>query len=397
MPGLIALWDFARTEDRRWVSVHDPRANDRSYPIDLRRIGDPRSYRLDEWPYTDAESRLDITDDGPLGKSVRFHRGYIFGEVPRAAFDRTPLDLSGRRPFTFVAWVKFTGRRHLVAGVWDEGGWDPYGGRRQFALFGGLFGSKGVIAHVSATGAASYPQSKAPGAQYARLKAIDGREFEDGQWVCMAMVHDPVRREVSAYLDGVRTPSSFEDPVVQDVFQHRHPSPLNPVAFDWPIYSPRSFVLKFNGYTLAESGVAEHWLQIDAERGQVVYDRSVPDPGRPIGTFRARLDVRRDGKSLLPAPLQWDARPGASATLPREVVPRVNDELVASLFRWDGDAWAAVGTELRVVLREGAPLTFGRALGLGGESLDRGSELRLSGVAVFDRVLAAEELRQISF
>ena len=56
-----------------------------------------------------------------------------------------------------MAWVKFVGKRHLVAGIWDEGGWDKDGGRRPIALFGGLFGSKGVIGHISATGAASYP------------------------------------------------------------------------------------------------------------------------------------------------------------------------------------------------------------------------------------------------
>src|SRR5688572_7291052 len=94
IPGLIALWNFERTEGQRWTSVFDPRAVDRAFPVNLRRIGDPRSYRLDDWPYQDA-GKLVIEDGGPLGKAVRFHRGHIFAEVPRAAFDRTPLDISG--------------------------------------------------------------------------------------------------------------------------------------------------------------------------------------------------------------------------------------------------------------------------------------------------------------
>jgi hypothetical protein len=34
------------------------------------------------------------------------NQGDVFGEVPRSAFDQSPLDLYGRQPFTLIAWIK---------------------------------------------------------------------------------------------------------------------------------------------------------------------------------------------------------------------------------------------------------------------------------------------------
>ena len=79
----------------------------------------------------------------------------------------------------------------MVAGIWDEGGWSKYAGSRQVALFAGLFNQKGTIAHVSATGAASFPQSSVSGSQYARLRAIDAQPFDNDQWVAMAATFNP--------------------------------------------------------------------------------------------------------------------------------------------------------------------------------------------------------------
>ena len=150
--GLVAFWDFRHAEGKTWTSYHDPEVVSQGYPVLLRRIGDAKAYTPSEWPYIDESSKLSFDTTGPFGHAINVNQGYIFAEVPRSAFDQSPLDLHGRKPFTLIAWIKFTGRRHMVAGIWDEGGWDKYGGRRQVALFGGLFGSKGVIAHISATG-----------------------------------------------------------------------------------------------------------------------------------------------------------------------------------------------------------------------------------------------------
>ena len=141
--GLVAFWDFSLMQDGRWASYHDENVVRRAFPVSLRRIGDPKSYTPGDWPYTDEKSKLMFDASGPFGHAVRFNQGYIFAEVARSEFDKSPLDIHGRQPFTLSAWTKFVGQRHLVAGIWDEGGWDKYGGRRQIALFGGLFGCLG--------------------------------------------------------------------------------------------------------------------------------------------------------------------------------------------------------------------------------------------------------------
>lgn len=394
--GLVAFWDFSLMKDGTWTSHHDKTVVDQGYPVHLRRIGDPQSYASKDWPYEDEASRLIFDSSGPFGHAVRFNKGYIFAEVSRAAFDRSPLDIHGRQPFTLIAWVKFIGKRHLVAGIWDEGGWDKYGGRRQIALFGGLFGSQGVIAHISTTGAASYPQSTIPGSQYARMRAIDGHNFENGQWVAMAMTFDPVKEQVVAYCDGVATPSKITDPVAQDVFKYRKPVSSNPFAFPWPIYSPRSFVLKYNGYSAA-SGVHEHWLQVDTEKRMVRYGCDSRDDATVHGKYRVQFDVRRDGKSLLSKPITFPAKDKTAVPLPQALKIQPGDEIVASLHVEENGGWRPIGTEIHYPIREGAPFTFGRALGLGKEPVDHGTQLFIDGVAVFNRVLTDRELRELNF
>ncbi|MHB8899353.1 MAG: hypothetical protein ACYC6Y_11450, partial [Thermoguttaceae bacterium] len=368
----------------------------RGYPIVLRRIADPDAHTPQSWPYRDENSALVRDSSGPFGNAVRFNQGYIFGEVPRKEFDQTPLDISGRRPFTLIAWVKFIGTRHLVAGIWDEGGWNKYGGRRQMALFGGLFGSRSVIAHVSATGAASYPQSTVPGSQYARCRAIDGQDFGDNQWVAMAMTCDPGRGEVVAYTNGVATPTEITDPVAGDVFRPESPTPSNPFRFPWPVYSPRAFVVKFNGYSLESSGVYEHWLEVDTVAGTLTYRRDA-GPGRLEATYRVKFDARRGARSLLKEPLFLVAENQTPVGLPKGVNLETGDRILVSLEEQKGRRWQTMGSEIDYGIREGAPFTFGRALGLGNEPIEHGTQLFLDGVAVFDRVLTADELAGLSF
>ncbi|GAB6167462.1 hypothetical protein JCM19992_34620 [Thermostilla marina] len=392
-PGLIAFWDFSHREGATWGSYYDPQVVDRSYPVYLRRIGDPKRYPPDDWPYHDEDARLTIDTSGPFGHAVRFNQGFIFGEVPRAAFDGSPLDICGSRPFTLIAWMKFVGKRHMIAGIWDEGGWKKYGGRRQIALFGGLFGSRGVIGNISATGAASYPQSTAPGSQYARCRAVDGRGFDNHRWTTVAMTFDPQSRMLTVYCNGKATPCELIDPVAADVFGDQAPPSANPYHFPWPIYSPRAFVLKFNGYDAA-SGVYEHWLQIDTVKRTVAYHRSCV-PGAAIAdSYRVRFAV--EGAGPFP-PASFEAKEGAAITLPPVLELRPGVEIVAALEVQEGGTWRRVGDEIRYPLREGAPFTFGRALGLGDEPIAHGSQLFIDGAAVFNRVLSADELKSLAF
>ena len=395
--GLVAFWDFSLMEDGRWTSHFDPRVVQRGYPVVLRKIGDAQSYTPERWPYSDEASRLRFDDSGPFGHAIRLNKGYIFAEVPRSEFDRSPLDIHGRKPFTLIAWVQFTGARHMIAGIWDEGGWNKYRGRRQVALFGGLFGSQGLTAHISTTGAASYPQSNAPGSQYARARAIDGRDFRNGQWVALAMTFEPEHDRVTAYCNGTATPLEKTDPVAQDVFRAAKPVPANPYHFPWPIYSPRAFVLKYNGYSVTTTGVWEHWLYVDTDGKTLDYGRSCPEPAKTRDEYRVVFDLRRDGHSLLAAPIVFSAANQRQASLPDSTVVQVGDEVVTSLEVRRGDSWQRVGTEICYPIREGAPFTFGRALGLGSEAIDHGTQLLLDGVAVFNRVLSEKELKALSY
>ena len=155
--GLVAFWDFQKSDDQSWQSYYDKATIDQPFPLFLRQIGDPKRYNDDQWPYNNEQAQLKVDTGGPFGHAVRFNQGYIYGEVPRTAFDKTLLDLNGQKPFTMIAWAKFMGNRHMIAGIWDEGGWNKYSGRRQAALFAGLFNQKGVIGHISSTGAAQFP------------------------------------------------------------------------------------------------------------------------------------------------------------------------------------------------------------------------------------------------
>jgi hypothetical protein len=395
--GLVAFWDFTHQQGQVWHSHYDTAVSEQSFPVFLRRIGDSLNYSPATWPYEDTTSVLRYDHNGPFGQAVRFNRGFLYGAVPRHLFDQTALDLHGKNPFTLIAWVKFVGKRHMVAGIWDEGGWHKYAGRRQVALFGGLFGQKGAIAHISATGASSYPQSTINGAQYARRRAIDGQPFEDNEWVAMAMTYDPAQGEVKAWLNGKMTPLSLTDPVEQDVYRYPAEHQTNPYRFESPIYSPRAFVLKYNGYDLEKEGISEHRLAVDLNLKQLRYLQGRGEEFDRQMRYRILFDLQRSGESILDQPLLFEAVSGQSQGLPLEIDIQQGDLVITSLERWENETWNQVGTRPERSIPEGAPFTFGRALGLASEEPEHGSELFLDGVAVFNRVLIEEELEVMSF
>lgn len=100
--GLIAFWEFSHPDNQGlWWShstVQQP-----AFPVYLRRMGDPLRYSRKTWPYTDSESALCVDTSGPFGCGMLFNRGYLYAECPRSSFDGSPLDLSGKQPFTLIA------------------------------------------------------------------------------------------------------------------------------------------------------------------------------------------------------------------------------------------------------------------------------------------------------
>ena len=394
--GLVDFWDFEKSDQQAWQSYYDSNVMEKSFPIYLRQIGDPNRYSSTNWPYNiDKKSKFTIDQSGPFKNAVRFNLGYIYGEIPRIEFDKSALDLSGNKPFTMIAWANFKGNRHLVAGIWDEGGWNKYAGRRQAALFAGLFNQKGVIAHVSSTGAASFPQSNVDGAQYARLRAIDGQEFFNNEWVAVAMTFDPEANIVKAYLNGKMTEYIVPDPVTEDVMQHDKIPPANPFVHHFPLYAPDAFQIKFNGYEFHNALIKEHRLWIDLKNKTITYDQEGSDNTQK---FRIHFDIIRDGLSILDAPIITDVHPNKSLLIPAKKPMLTDDLIMVRLEENLNNQWQQVGSTIERQIMEGAPFTFGRALGLDEDSVDHGSEeLYLDGVAVFNRVLNSNELNALSF
>ena len=393
LDGLIAFWDFEYSEDDLWFS----KGTEQKYPIFLKQIGDTMAYSVANWPHQDSLSAIKIDQTGPLGNGVRFNKGYIYGSVPRKYFHGELLDLHGRTPFTMVAWIKFIGQRHLVAGIWDEGGWLKYEGRRQVALFGGLFNQKGVIAHVSSTGAASYPQSEVNGSQYARIRAIDSMPFSNNEWVAMAMTFDPARQLVSAYLNGELSSYLLADPITQDVFPNHVDTLANPLPFRSAIFSPTSFYIKYNGYNFDEDGINEHRLWVDLDSKFLIFEAEGSSEILSSEKFRIKFDVRRNANSLLSTPLVEGVNNGLKFNLRMADEIAVGDSITTSLEKLNNSAWTQIGTKIIKVVAEGAPFTFGRALGLASEEIEHGSQIYFDGVAVYDRVLTEQELKAISF
>ena len=48
--GLIAFWDFSLMQDGKWSSYYDDDVVTHGYPVVLRRIGDPKSYKPEDCP-----------------------------------------------------------------------------------------------------------------------------------------------------------------------------------------------------------------------------------------------------------------------------------------------------------------------------------------------------------
>ena len=389
--GLIAFWNF---ESSKGLPFENKAPLGPSYPIYLKQIGNAQAFTTANWPYQDEYARIHYDQSGPLGSAIRFNRGYIYGLIPRDSFEYTPLNIQGYRPFTVVAWVKYVGQRHMAAGIWDEGGWHKYAGRRQFALFAGLFNQKGVIAHISKTGAASYPQSKMPGSQYARIRAIDGNAFANDVWICMAMTYSPEKQEVTAYLNGKATSLHLNDPVTQDVLNLNQEASANPLKFDGPIFSPELFLIKFHGYETAHEIIKEHSIAVNLPDHKIKY-QVIPSSDL-VPPMKIHFDIQRNSRTLLSEALHIDAIPGQWYQFNPMQKIMYGDTLITSLSKFDSNQWKIVGDTIKKCYEEGAPFTFGRALGLASGELEHGSELYIDGVAVFNRVLTSAEMLNLS-
>lgn len=112
---------------------------------------------------------------------------------------------------------------------------------------------------------------------------------------------------------------------------------------------------------------------------------------------RILFDIKRAGTSILDSLLILEINSQTLPHLPANLTTLQNDEIHTSLEIRKNGQWKKLGTTLLSVISEGAPFTFGRALGLASEEIGHGAQLYIDGVAVFNHVLTEAELKAISF
>eukprot|EP01061_Rhynchopus_euleeides_P021954 TRINITY_DN3582_c1_g1_i1.p1 TRINITY_DN3582_c1_g1~~TRINITY_DN3582_c1_g1_i1.p1 ORF type:complete len:545 (+),score=166.41 TRINITY_DN3582_c1_g1_i1:119-1636(+) len=401
---LVAFWDFETKGPtgnfvaQSNVDNEGAAGPDGLYPVWLRR-GDggneegAAGYTEATWPSSHPVTATRA--GGPFnGKGLNVKETTLFATVERSSFDRTPLDISGADPFSLVAWVWLgvNSNHHHIAGIWDEGTWGKYSGQRQYALFRtGRYGDR-LFGHISATGAASYPQAGTGGDQYARIRALNGAHLSEGAWHLLAMTHDGAQAQSSQ--DGVSTPTSYkagEEWVEERVYKDAFNPVTNPKEFSWGVFHPLRFVVKFNGYNVAADQVNEHYVRVDlkspAAQRTITYGVKAPSLSAIASrNYRVAYSFKRGGAAVAQGSGSFDVSNNAgSANLSPSLVVEVGDRLELELTR-DG---VRVGGVVEHRMGPGAAFAFGRILG-------QGTTMVLGGVAMYNRVLSEAELQDLA-
>ncbi len=155
--------------------------------------------------------------------------------------------------------------------------------------------------------------------------------------------------------------------------------------------------MKYNGYDYNDHFVYEHRLRVDFENSQVIYDFEGDTARWAESKFRITCNAKRNSENLLDKAFVFDAVAGQPVDLPEELMVKNGDVFLTTLEAFKDEEWQQVGTDVERQVLEGAPFTFGRALGLGSENISHGSQIYIDGVAVFDRILSGDELQSITF
>ena len=398
--SLVAFWDFKEMNaEGNYVARSNVRGAVETglYPVWLR-TGDAIGgggirYTTDTWPHADHEV-IETNGGGPFGGGLRVHKTVCYANVERSTFEETPLDISGRSPFTLMAWVKFPvdSNKHHITGIWDEGSWDKYSGQRQYALFRtNRYGDR-LFGHISATGASSYPQSNESGSQYARMRALNGATLDEGEWRMLAMTYDGAEAESSQ--DGVVTRNSYnvgEEWVEESVYPRpdHYTALTNPKEFDWGVFHPRRFVVKFQGYNVADTGVYEHYARVDLKSGtrRISYGVKAVKPWTDMRSkYELKYRFERDGVPVPHGTGSFNVRHShGHGQLAHALQVESGDQIYLQLIRDDG--WH-VGDEIKREIGPGAHFTFGRVLG-------KGTSATIGAVAMFSRALSTAELQNL--
>ncbi len=230
-PGLVAFWDFVKHEPdgHRRFTAHVSKGAATDYPLDA------ANYIRDYWGAGREATYGDFPQlgRGPFGNAIRIaketdpdFRPFLF--VPRARLHDTPLDIKGAdQSVTVVVWAIRESGNHALAGIWHEGTDLKQQetasvarvelGQRQYALFAGLNKAGSACGHVSENGASSFLNKYAlhkcnSAGQSPEVPADSPLEVLDSAWQCFAMTFDHQRDELTGWLNGVAGDRWLENP-----------------------------------------------------------------------------------------------------------------------------------------------------------------------------------------
>ncbi len=382
LPGFVALWDFvSRDPATGQFTAHQPDGAAHDFRLE------PLNYVRDFWGRGRAATNDDfpLLGRGPFGEAVRLRpetddtfRPCLV--MPRARLHDTGLDVKGPgASVSMAAWVIRESGNHAIAGIWHEGTdlksdkgeiTRVEQGRRQYALFAGLGAKNGAsAAHVSENGAKSF------GDKYARNLSVTPELLPtapadappdqlDAVWSVMGFVFDNDANTLTSYLDGQASE-----------FWIDHPQRHN--FFKWPAH----------GWQQAQWH-RQPGLQEGEDPG---YDHGQfyePPEERPLRIEVAserqdeRIELQHFEFTRVRVTLGRDAAGAFTAVKKRELAA-----LKANPFWFPHDLYAPKG------VGDGGPFTIGRVIH-SGRSV--GFTGWIGGVAVFNRALTPEQMRQLA-
>ncbi len=367
--GLAAFWDFVKM-DEGLFAPYVPKGE--RHDLRLRAA----NYVLDYWGEGRAATEADFRrlGRGPFGEAVEFRaekeasfRPVLL--VPRAAMHDSGIDVKGAKgSVSMVAWVVRTSGNHAIAGIWHEGtdlktaegmAKRVEAGRRQYAIFAGLAGNPGASAvHVSENGGKSF------GDKYARNMAVTreviplaGEGEVDAKWTVVGFTFDNAKNRVTAYFNGEAQEFWIENP-------ERHP------FYQWP---------------------ARGWKQAELRRQPGVQEGE--DAAFPADQFyvppekKARkVTVESDGAERVTME-EFEYTRVRVTRVKGRVARRELVALKANPFWFGHDLYRPRRAE------EGGPFTVGRVIH---SSRSVGFTGWIGGVAVFNRSLAASEMKRLA-
>jgi rhamnogalacturonyl hydrolase YesR len=384
IPGLVALWDFVHRRDS-WQTDNPFISIPGEFGGQIYEL-EPRNISLDYW-HEGPEATLadfELLGRGPFGQAVRFSNPRSDEDLPVLAVPRkdlhdSPLDIKGKgKSVTLVVWLLYERGNHAIAGMWHEGTVTPRGeppviqvsGKRQYGLFAGLQANKGGLgAHISENGGASFGDiyarhlASAP-TKMKQIKPETTPDDSDSYWNAVGMVFHNEENRVTAYVNGLAEEVWVENPKESRFFQHAYRAWQQGELAAIDGIQPGEDV----NYPKDQFYNPPEGEPLETEVIEQTADRVVRHETYPFTRIEATYEVQPDG--TLGKPIK------------RELVA-----LKSNPYYFGDDIYAPKSIE------EGGPFTIGRVI-----HSNRHATLSawIGGVAVFDRALSDDEMKQLA-